>query len=170
MAALPFVLLRLYPRAWRRRYGSEMQELLSRGNLSLRTVADVIAGAIDARFNPQSARISQPAAFEGESAMRSAFRCHSTDVSRSDQLRSAGWLIGGSMVMAIVAIALQWRLGANSLSEALLYGAFPAALMLSSECTYLKPYSQRARMVMSVGGAAMIILMMWGAVALAYLL
>jgi hypothetical protein len=170
MTALSSLLLRLYPRAWRRRYGSEMQDLLSTGNLSLRTVADVIAGAIDARFNPQSTAINQPAISKGERTMTNAFRCHPAAVSRPDQWRSAAWLVGGSIVMTVIAIGLQVRLGKNSFSEALLYGAFPAALMLSSECTYLKPYSQRARVVMSVGGAAAIILMMWGAVAVANLI
>ena len=170
MTALSSVLLRLYPRAWRRRYGSEMEDLLAKGDLSLRTLADVVAGAIDARFNPQSTAIDQPAVSRGEPTMTNAFRCRPAAVSRSDQWRSASWLVGGSIVMTVISIGLQARFGRNSFSEALLYGAFPAALMLSSECTYLKPYSQRARIVMSIGGAAVVILMMWGAVAVANLI
>ena len=49
------------------------------------------------------------------------------------------------------------------MNEALLYAAFPASLMLSSECTYLKRYSAPARTVMSVGGALVMVLMMWAA-------
>lgn len=45
-------LLRLYPLRWRERYGSEMAALLEEHRVGLRTLADLIAGAVDARFDP----------------------------------------------------------------------------------------------------------------------
>ena len=169
MAALSSVLLRLYPRAWRRRYGREMQDLLSAGNLSLRTVADLVAGAIDARFNPQSA--TNPIAdHEGDQTMTTVFRCNPAGLSTSDQWRGGAWLIGGSLVLVLISVLSTLIVGENSFSEALLYAAYPAALMLSSECTYLKRYSPRARFVMSIGGAAFIIAITWAAVAIGRLI
>jgi hypothetical protein len=164
MAALASVLIRLYPRAWRRRYGREMRELLAHRQTSLRTVADLIAGAIDARLNPQSATVAPIT--EGDHSMSNVFGCNPLGVSRQDQWRSSAWMIGGTIGLALTSILLQWQMGKNAFSESLIYAAFPASLMLSSECTYLKRYSGQARTVMSIGGAALIVLMMWGAVAI----
>ncbi len=163
MAAIASILVRLYPAAWRRRYGEEMRDLLAQKTPSVRTVVDLIAGAIDARLNPQTAA-SAPVN-EGE-AMTRVFACHPTTVSRQDAWRSAALMIGGSIVFTVAAMLLEVRMGENALSEGLIYAAFPASLMLSSECTYFKRYSGAARAVMSVGGALLIVLMMWGSVAL----
>jgi hypothetical protein len=49
------VLLWLYPRSWRRRYGAEMRALLRqlRGRHRLSTALDVLRGAADAHLHPQ---------------------------------------------------------------------------------------------------------------------
>ena len=98
--------------------------------------------------------------------MTNVFRCNVAGVSKSEQWRSAAWMAGGSLVLTLMGILVQIQIGKNSFSEGMLYAAFPASLMLSSECTYLKPYSSRARIVMSVGGALLVVMMMWGAVAI----
>jgi hypothetical protein len=95
------------------------------------------------------------------------FRCSPQGLTKADQVRSASWMIGGSLGMVLVSMLLQSTLGRNSFSEALMYGAFPAALMLSNECTYFKPYSRTARLTLSLGGALVIIMMMWVSVAVA---
>ena len=46
-------LLRLYPAAWRARYGEEFAELLAARPPLLRDRLDIIAGAVDARLQPQ---------------------------------------------------------------------------------------------------------------------
>ena len=43
-------LLRLYPRRWRDRYGPEMCALLEEHHVQLRTLADLVAGAVRARL------------------------------------------------------------------------------------------------------------------------
>jgi hypothetical protein len=48
-------LLRLYPSAWRERYGAEFAELLAARPPSLRDRLDIVAGAVDARLHPQLA-------------------------------------------------------------------------------------------------------------------
>jgi hypothetical protein len=70
-------------------------------------------------------------------------------------------MIGGTLVLVLTGTAAQAAWGANSLTEALLLAAFPAALMLSSECTYFKPYSRAARLTLAVGGALLIVLITW---------
>jgi hypothetical protein len=46
-------LIRLYPAAWRARYGSEFEVLLAERAPSLRDRFDIVLGAIDARLSPQ---------------------------------------------------------------------------------------------------------------------
>jgi hypothetical protein len=47
-------LLRLYPRAWRRRYEDEFAAVLEQQPTSFRLILDVILGAIDAHLWPQA--------------------------------------------------------------------------------------------------------------------
>ena len=167
MAVMTTALIRLYPRRWRQRYGQEMRELLAAQKLSFRTVADLVAGAIDARLNPKRIPAVDAGQKTGVEQMVRAFRCAPEGVSLTDQWRSAAWMVGGSLVLTLVGLGLKVQIGSNSFSEGLMYAAFPASLMLSSECTYFKRYSPAARGVMSVGGAILIVVMMWGSVALA---
>jgi len=51
-ARVPF-LLRLYPEAWRARYGGEFADLLEARPPALRDRLDIVTGAIDARLHPQ---------------------------------------------------------------------------------------------------------------------
>lgn len=46
-------LLWFYPRQWRRRYGAEMEALLSQTRLGPREVVDLLRGALDAHMHPQ---------------------------------------------------------------------------------------------------------------------
>src|SRR5215472_14205565 len=45
-------MLRLYPRAWRKRYGEEMLALLEQHSITFWTVIDLFLGALDARLDP----------------------------------------------------------------------------------------------------------------------
>jgi hypothetical protein len=45
-------LLGLYPRAWRRRYGQELEPILGTEQLSLSLAIDLVRGAIDAHLHP----------------------------------------------------------------------------------------------------------------------
>jgi hypothetical protein len=53
-SATPF-LLRLYPAAWRARYGDEFAELLAARPPSIRDRVDIVLGAVDARLHSQVA-------------------------------------------------------------------------------------------------------------------
>jgi hypothetical protein len=166
VSAMTSALLRLYPRQWRRRYGEEMRALLASEKPSLRSVADLLAGAIDARLNPQLRPDVMCGRDEGVRQMTKQTFCSPVAVTSQDAWRSAAWMIGGSLVLTGIGLALQFQIGRNAFSEGLTYAAFPASLMLSSECTYFKRYSPAARMTLSLGGALLVILMMWASVAL----
>ena len=166
MAPFSAALIRLYPREWRQRYGREMRGLLEGRRLSMRTVADLIAGALDARLNPQVTS-AQPGTTEGAFNMSNVVRCNPQGLTTQDQLKSAAWLLGGAIILTGLSIVLRILAGPNALSESLLYSAFFASLMLSAEPTYLKCYSTTCRRIMAIGGALLVVLIMWGGVALA---
>lgn len=52
------VLVRLYPAAWRARYGAEFEAFLAERPPSARDVVDILVGAVDARVSPQVASAS----------------------------------------------------------------------------------------------------------------
>ena len=54
--SLSLWLLRLYPRRWRGRYEVEVQALLEDHQIRLRTVIDLLIGALDARLDPAYAK------------------------------------------------------------------------------------------------------------------
>jgi hypothetical protein len=91
-------LIRLYPPAWRRRYGRELAELLAAQPASFRTAVDLVAGAVDAWLNPQS---STAANARGAEAM----------VPKMLKLRSAGY---GANVATADDIKKVWLPGAAS--------------------------------------------------------
>lgn len=51
-------LIRLYPRAWRERYGGELADVLARRRSSVGEVLSLIRGALDAHLHPSLARTS----------------------------------------------------------------------------------------------------------------
>ena len=73
--------IRLYPPAWRRRYGRELAELLAAQPASFRTAVDLVAGAVDAWLNPQSSTAVMAANAKEAGAM----------VAKMLKLRSAGY-------------------------------------------------------------------------------
>ena len=74
-------LIRLYPPAWRRRYGRELAELIATQPASFGTAIDLVAGAVDAWLNPQSSTAAMAADAKGAGTM----------VPKMLQLRCAGY-------------------------------------------------------------------------------
>ena len=82
-------LIRLYPPAWRRRYGRELAELIATQPASFGTAIDLVAGAVDAWLNPQSSTAATAADAKGAGAMvpkMLQLRCagHGPDVTAAD--------------------------------------------------------------------------------------
>ena len=95
-------LIRLYPPAWRRRYGRELAELLAAQPASFRTAVDLVAGAVDAWLNPQLSTAVTAASAKGAGAM----------VPKMLKLRSAGY--GANDVATADDIKKVWLPGAAS--------------------------------------------------------
>ena len=137
-------LLNLYPRAWRRRYGDEVAEMLAGRAFSLRTSVDLIAGAIDVWLHPSetlaAARMAQSKEEDNSMLNRIArLECSlSADVSTEDQRKSAGVMIGGTIVLTLAWMALRRQLGDNPYVDSLSVMPFLIPFLLSMRYTYLK--------------------------------
>jgi len=150
-------LLALYPRGWRDRYAAEVASLLSTEPVTLRLVLDLIAGAVDARLHPQPVFRRAPAAGEETFTMSTIFaHCQPAHVDPADQRRGAVLVLSLSFILALGYIALKRWTGDNLVVDAFGISSFPAALMISSWNTYLKPYSTAAKATIIVGTIAIV--------------
>ena len=131
-------LLHLYPRQWRERYGEEMRDYLEQEPASFRTGLDLLAGAVDAWRN--RSLVTSGSLIDGK-------RCGSTDISRKEAWYSAGLMIAVCLLLTAIAIVLDKRYGDHIMIDALINSAFFIGLTVSSNSTFLKPYSAVARRV-----------------------
>jgi hypothetical protein len=150
-------LLRLYPRAWRERYGDEFVATIGDGALHLQQIIDIVAGAVDAWVSPIVRRQAQAGATvhtsEGdpmESTLKSICASRSLRYTKRDALIGAGVMLAGSLAMAIAAVLLKLR-GYSALGEAVAVNGFFVSLVLSMPFWLLKGQSWRAQTVL-VGG------------------
>ena len=139
-------LLYLYPPSWRKRYRREVAAHLHAEPMRIRTVVDLMAGAIDEWLNTGSFPNESDAG--EERIMIKVLRCESRALTRGDAVRSAGWMLGTTLALTILALALQKTLGDHVTIEALLLSAFFIALTVSSQKLYLRPYSRAARAIL----------------------
>ena len=106
----------LYPRAWRERYGEELQELLERERLGFRTRLDLVRGAVDAHLHPRApSRLPVLAAVTASAlavAHAIALATHPVATDWPGYQEEALPLIIGSVAAAVPAVVGLWlRLG-----------------------------------------------------------
>ena len=149
----PITLIRLYPRAWRDRYGEEFLSTVGTQALHLQQVIDIVAGAIDAWLSPsvrRQLRAGTPGAHEGD-AMAATFKtlCQTTSVryTRRDAGIGAGIMLAGSLILALVGIALKQR-GYDLAGEVVATNGFQMSLVLSMPFWLLKGQPWRAQVVL----------------------
>ena len=162
-------LIRLYPPAWRRRYGRELAELIATQPASFGTASDLIAGAVDAWLNPQSSTAATAGDAKGAEAMvpkmlKLRFAGHGSNVAKADALKAAAVTIGGSLALVL---ALTWamaRYGKNDYLEAFLAVSWIVPFLFSQRYTDLKGRSGRVQAVLIGGPTAIVIAIVLGAV------
>jgi hypothetical protein len=147
--------MRLYPRAWRERYGAEMSAMLEDIPLTLRALLDIVAGAIDARVTTQPVPATQSASpSEKEWVMFTNMmrRCAvGPDASPQDKRLGSFVILGSSVIFALGYVLAAYLFKGNDLVDALGIMAFPAALLLSMPFTSLKGHSRTSQAAI-VGG------------------
>jgi hypothetical protein len=133
--------LKLYPRAWRERYGAELADLVGDKPLSLQNSIDLIAGAIDARFTKGT---------KMPSALRTACLLKDEPQTAADGMRGAAVIIVGSLVMLGLATMAR-RQGWAAAGDALADLSFPVSLALMSHVMYLRKQSFKVKAIITGG-------------------
>ena len=145
-------LLRLYPRAWRERYGDEFLATAGRSPLSVQQVIDIVSGAIDAWLSQDVRNATRPVHLVPSggramtlSALIACERRHSRYTKR-DALIGAGVMIGASLLLTSSGIAAK-RTGWPTAGDILIQQSFLGSLMLSVPFWLLKGQPWKAQVV-----------------------
>lgn len=160
------LLLRLYPRRWRERYGEELEEILARERHTPRLVLDVLAGALDAWLHPlvPSRPVPTKAGAAGGVATIGgvAFRCAgSVALTRAEAHKAIMALLGVTIVLPLAAVAVRDAFGDGLIVEALNIGAFPIGLAAWGAAGELKNHSWTTRAVLIALVAVLVFLGAW---------
>jgi hypothetical protein len=155
-------LVRLYPPAWRRRYGRELAALIATQPASFGTAIDLIAGALDAWLYPQaSAAAAAPDSGGGDTVIAKMLqlRCagYGQASTKQDTLKGAALVIGGTLA---VMLAIMWAMTAypkNPYLESLLLMSWGVPTILSQRYTSLKGRPALVQTVI-MGGQAVVII------------
>ena len=139
-------LLRLYPRAWRERYGEEFLEFVGPGRLRLQQVIDIVSGAVDAHLSREVRRSTAP---EGGGALmltslKAACVRTGPRVTTRDGVIGAAVMIGATIVFVALGTVLK-RQGWESASEVVLSLSYFAALLLTMPFLWLKGKSWKVQ-------------------------
>jgi hypothetical protein len=163
-------LLRLYPPAWRARYGEEFLETLGDVGLHPQLVIDMVSGAIDAWLSadvrralrdPNDERLAETPKPGGRRPMstRTLIACGSTRsrMSTRDALLAAGAMLGVSALLAGLLLVAARRGWSDSTIAILQMLAFPGSLVLTMPLMFLKGQPWRAQAVITGGLLAILV-------------
>jgi len=155
-------LLRLYPRAWRERYGAEFLATVEPGWLNVQQVIDIVSGAIDARLSSDVRRAiaASRAAPSGGGPMipKSLAICDRKQVryTKRDALIGAGVMIAGTIVLSMLGIAARSK-GWTATGEVLVSLSFAGSSTLSMPFWLMKGQPWKAQVVIVGGTTAFLI-------------
>jgi hypothetical protein len=157
-------LLRLYPRAWRERYGAEFAELVGDRKLSVQQTIDILAGAIDA-WTSSSVRAGARGATVGNRTrgdvmiQQLKMRCATTTTRYTvrDGILAALIMIGLSAALTWTGASVR-EAGLSDLAKAITGISFPLSFTLSMPFWLTKGQSPKAQTVMVGGTAVMLVL------------
>jgi hypothetical protein len=152
-------LLRLYPRAWRERYGEEFAALVESQPLRPGLVLDILAGAIDARLSPQLRSESPPADRGGHVMKLLTLRCSEVrNLSRADQWRAALLMLAITIGLSLANLGLNRLFGDSPFLEAAGIAAFPVAVTIGTMPLYMRNHSLAAKAVIITAMSALVYL------------
>lgn len=159
-------LLRLYPSAWRRRYGEEVSQMLGDRPLRPQQVVDIAFGAVDAWLSPAVRRASRDQRQSGQEGadMLANWKliCAGTrtKVTTRDALVSAGVLITCTLVL-LAAGALADLQGHAGLGDALKALAFPLSVTAALPFGTMKGQPVRAQTAILGATLALLLFATW---------
>ena len=146
-------LVRLYPPAWRRRYGRELEELVAAQPASFGTAIDLVAGAVDAWFNPQLSTKALASDANGVEAMvpkMLKLRCagYGSNVTTADARKAAAVTIVGTLALVLPLTWALARYGKNPYLESLLLVSWLVPVLFGQRYTSFKGRSGRVQAVL----------------------
>jgi hypothetical protein len=154
-------LLRLYPRAWRDRYGEDFLATVGDGTLGVQQVIDIVSGAADAWLSADvrgATRLGGVAQGEGGSLMVKTMVCGrtATRYTTRDGAIGAAVMLLSSLLLTTLGVVLR-RDGWLTTGEAMTSLAFPVSLTLSMPFWIMKGQPWKAQVAI-VGGTLLILL------------
>ena len=154
-------LLRLYPRAWRERYGDEFLAVVGDGALGLQQTIDIVSGAIDAWLSAEvrnATRAASAAPSGGTMTMKTLTICDrpSLRYTTRDGLIGAGVMLISTTLLMLLGFSAKAG-GPPPAGEMLINLAFPASLVLSMPFWLMKGQPWKAQVVIVGGVLAMLV-------------
>ncbi|HYE85094.1 MAG TPA: hypothetical protein VEA16_01975 [Vicinamibacterales bacterium] len=153
-------LLRLYPRAWRERYGNEFLELLGAEPLQLQQIIDILSGAIDARFSADVRGVTRAHAIDsgGTTMIRALSICARNEAryTKRDGIIGAAIMLLGALLFTIAGVAMR-RNGLETAGDMLMTSGYLVSMLVSMPYWLLKGQPRTAQLVF-IGGTATIVL------------
>jgi hypothetical protein len=155
-------LIKLYPPAWRRRYGRELAQLIASQPASFSMAIDLVAAAIDAWIYPQSSTASAATQPKGAGAMipkTLQLKCAGSgpNITKADNLKAAAVVIGGSLFTALAYLWATARYGRDPYLESLFFMSWLVFFIFSQHYTTLKGRRAVVQAVV-IGGQTVVIL------------
>jgi hypothetical protein len=156
-------LVRLYPTAWRQRYGEEFGAVLASQRISAGLVLDVIAGAIDARLNPQI-KHSTSKSTPGDDTMTIAMfaRCAAggPKLSSDDRRFATRFTILSALALATAYIVLTKLYRGAPPVQALIFASAPWLGLVYEQTAYLRKRAPHTQAFLMAAGFSAIYLFM----------
>jgi hypothetical protein len=144
----PARLIRLYPPAWRARYGDEFLALAGDRPATLRQTIDIVAGAIDAWLTADVRRATLAgAASAGGGHMPKSLTCATQPtITTRDGLIGAAVMIAATLVLTMLGVWAKTS-GWTALGETTLSLSFPAAMAVSLPFWMMPGVPRRAKVL-----------------------
>ena len=147
----PDRLLRLYPRAWRERYGEEFLATTGPGTLSVQQVVDIVSGAIDAWLSADvrsASRAATVVAAGGSTMTVRAMICRTSNAryTTRDALIGSAIMIALTVILALTGNAVAragWALSGEMIKNL----AFSVPFTLSMPFWLMKGQPWKAQVV-----------------------
>ena len=144
-------LLRLYPRAWRERYGEEFLQTVGDAPLRGQQVIDIFMGAIDARVSSAVRRSSGALAADKGGHVLSVLKAECGRARYRMTVRD-GWLSAGVLILTTLVFTglgiYAGRTGHPVWSDALKSVSFPMSVVASMPFGILKGTPRRAQVAL----------------------
>lgn len=138
-------LLRLYPPAWRHRYGGELSALLADQPLTFAVVMDLVGGALDAWLSPQKTVIEAGARTMNAHTTLLACSNRQPKISVRESLTSAAAILLVTLAMTTAHYFLKKAYGPTPAIEAILASTFSVNLLMTCSALYIQHRSWRAQ-------------------------